>query len=168
MGLYFLADGALAGSLQPLDAAALEAGAEPPSRYVELTGTVRTWERIGVTEHTNGSSIEKYYLPVTSAGASGGAGARVYVEAYASQLTRYGDDLRSGRVRGLLSPSGLPGVAQTALAARGVTLPARYWVLDYRRSPDDRINMGGAFIAMGLVVSALSAVAWWLLGRRPR
>jgi hypothetical protein len=168
MGLYFLADGALAGSLQAVDAAALEAGAAPTGRYVELTGAVRMAERVAVSESTNGSTIERYYLPVTSPGAPGAAGARVYLETYRSGLVAHADELRSGRVRGMLSENALPGVAQTELAARGVTLPARYWVLDYNRSPDDVIGMGRAFAVMGLVIGALSGAAWWLLERRER
>ncbi len=69
--------------------------------------------------------------------------------------------------RGMLSPNGLPGVAQTALAALGVTLPARYWVLDFRRSPDDVINAGRAFTMMGLLISVIAGAAWWLRDLTP-
>lgn len=153
IGAWFLVEASQFGPRHQLDLAALEAGAEPPSRWVDFDARAAWGEAAGIKE----KHVVTLYVPVRSAP---GRDAAVALEVPARAAPR---DRR--RWTGTLS-EGAPGVVVSAFARDGgVREPV--WVLDVDRTPDDvrrigwsMLEVGGGMLLIGLIIIALLRRRW--------
>jgi hypothetical protein len=157
-----IVSGLLAGPRVPLDVAALEGGAIPAGRYVELTGRILPAEAVGVS---SSRSREMLFVPVVSAA---GAPVRVYLKTSVDWARSHGREIASGRYQGLLDARALPGVAITSFTERGQPPAESYWVLDVHQTPATQIQHGRIMVVIGLVMAGLGALVWLIKSRRAR
>lgn len=147
---YFALDAFSIGERTDLDVAVLEAGGEPASRHVVLSGYLRHDLTYQVTEeHTT-----RVYVPIVRTTPNQPV---VFLETYDTWLDTYAAELSTGRFEGLLYENGLPGLVRDELATHGLVGP-RHYTLDYRRSPSERWGMAGTFAAMGALFGVILGV----------
>jgi hypothetical protein len=161
-GAGMIASGLLAGPRVPLDVAALEAGATPPGRYVELTGRILPAQAVAVSTSRGG---EMLFVPVVSAP---GAPVRVYLKTSVDWARSHRRDIASRRYQGLFDARALPGVAVTSFTDRGQPPAESYWVLNVHNTPAKQINDGGIMVVLGLVIAGVAALVWLMKSRRAR
>jgi hypothetical protein len=159
-GAAMIASGLLAGARVPLDLAALERGAAPPGRYVELTGRVLAAEAVGVS---TSRSSEMLFLPVVS---GQGAPVRVYLKTSVSWARSHRREIAASHYQGLLEARALPGVAVTSFTERGRPPADSYWVLDVQKTPATQIEHGRIMMLIGVVLAGAGALVWWIKARR--
>ena len=149
---WFTVDLATVGDRVEVDLAAIEAGQEPPSRWVVLRGALRHDLALGVTE---GSRVT-HYVPLVASEASAPV---VYLEVDDSGLAD--PELASGTYEGILYANDLPGMLRTQLEREnGQAL--RHYRFDWRETPSGLWTGFYVFGAFGLlgVVLLVAAFVW--------
>jgi hypothetical protein len=162
VGAFTIGSGLLAGERVQLDAAALEGGGAAPGRYVDLTGRILAADAVAVSSSHGRDTV---YLPVVSAP---GAPVRVYLKTPLAWVRSHRREIASGRYEGLLDPQGLPGVAVTAFTQRGHPPAESYWVLEHLETPARKIAAGRFTLLLGLAMTGVAALVWWIKARRAR
>src|SRR5262249_9973347 len=145
---------------------ALERGEQPAGRWAEVTGRLAGDDGVSVTEGRGRSTY--FYVPIVSPEWVAGQPVRAYMKIYDGWLIRFADDLASGHHEGVLTANALPGVAITSLAEQGHPAPDRYWVLEYRETPKKKLSLGYAMFSGAAIIGFITALAWWIAGRRER
>lgn len=126
----------------------LEAGLEPPSRWVTVRGTPLRDRALSIED----DGMTTYYVPVVL-----GAPMRPAVFVEVSEYEVGSPELMGGSYEGLLSENGLPGLVRAELERGGAIAP-RHYLLDWHATPSQRWGMAvafGIFGAFGLVVLVL-------------
>jgi hypothetical protein len=165
--VYFCGTGLLAGKRVPVDAGALEHGEPPAGRYAELTGLLLADDAVATSER-NRASAEKIYIPVVSPEWQDGKPIRAYIEMDGDAPKRYTDELASRHYEGMLTANSLPGVVVSSLTGRGRAPSDRYWVLEYRQTPETKIFLGKFMLVAAAISGLITAIAWAVAARRER
>jgi hypothetical protein len=165
VGAYFVGDGLLAGDRVSVDAGAIERGDAPGGRWAEIAGRLLPERAVSVEEQGQ-ATIRHLYIPIVSPEWRLGRPVHLYLRIYYTWLSLYATDLASGHYKGMLAANDLPGVAVTVLAERGQPAPDRYWVLDYRETPQSKITLGESMFATAGLIGLLTALGWAVAGRR--
>lgn len=133
--------------------ASLEAGMDPPSRWVTVRGALRRDLALSIVD----DGRTTYYVPVVLTAPMRPA---VFVELSDWELDS--PELSGGAYEGLLAENGLPGLVRSELE-RGGALAPRHYTLDWRASPSDRWGMAAVFGGMGVVaLVVLVLVRLWV------
>jgi hypothetical protein len=155
--------GLTAGALTRPDLAALEAGAAPPSRYVEVQGRL-LWER-SLAHGPRGAVQPLNYVPLVSQGWQAGRPVALYVRVNQPQ----GPQLAGGPLEGTLSEDGLPGPVRTQFEEQGPRPTVPHYLLEVGNRPTRNVDNGLGLLGVGGGLIALTAIAWvviWLRQRR--
>lgn len=165
---YFLLSGLTAGDPITLEVAKIEGGARPSSRQVVLLGQLQRSQELAIEETHNSTSVEKVYIPLVSPGRRLSDPAVVYLETYRNWFNLYGDELASGKYRGMLSENSLPGLLRADLEKHGRLPKGSHWVLDFRASADEDITMGLVFATVAGIVFVITGVIAFVRRRKTR
>ena len=159
VGVYFSASARFAGTRVQVDAAALERGEKPAGRFAELTGRFFADDLVTVSETNH---TEKTYVPIVSQRWQWQPDhpARAYLELDGTMMDDYAGALATGHYEGMLTTNSLPGPVITALENRGHPAPDRYWVLEYRQTPEKQSNLAYAMYFAAVVIGLITAIGW--------
>lgn len=161
-GVYYVARARALGPLRDVELTALEQGAAPPSRYVQVSGKLRKWDGISIVNRNHSVEIETHFFPVGSVRDSSVPAALV-LEITETQMMEKQDVLTAGTYVGTLRK--LPPFHRSELERQGVQLTDTVWLLDYLDGPGRQRTIG--FVLMSLSgVAVLVAVISHVLSRQ--
>jgi hypothetical protein len=167
-GAFLLAVGLTAGKLTAVSAAALEAGQDPGSRWLQVQGRPRAEDDLVMEDPGGGPMEQDHYLPLVSEQWRQGQPVAVYLKASGPRFVEVKGRLRGGTYEGLAWPSGLPGPVRVEFEKRGLTPARNYLLLDYGNRPGNMVDIGALFLCLGLGVLGVTAVAWGVMAYRGR
>lgn len=156
MGIHSWAVGTFAGDRLSVDVSALERGAEPGGRYVQVTGRLLRDQAVNVRGRDG--HIRHVYTPVVSPEWRPGQPVRLYLKVTPFVLEKYAADLATQRYSGMLSRASIPGR----------TVDAPCWELDYLTTPTEMKGQAPFFIGGGVFSWLLAGVLWEIFEGRKR
>jgi hypothetical protein len=168
-GIVALIGGALltwsglsAGPLTTPDLAALEGGAAPPSRYVQVQG--RLLRERAMEQGPRGDVKPLSYVPLVSQGWQVGGPVAIYVRVNDPQDPQ----LAGGSLEGTLSQDGLPGPVRAEFEQQGPRPTVPHYLLEVGNSPSRKVDTGLGLLGMGGGLLALTLIAWIVIWLRER
>ena len=160
-GIYYLAEARLLGRLSDVNVETMEQGTDPPSRYVQLAGKLRRWNRMTLQESAGRATVEVHYIPVASQ-PSGGVIASVVLVVKDTQWNAPQNTFDNNLYVGTLRK--LDPFVRAEFEHQGVQLTARAWQMKYLDGPGRYVEIGIIFMAIGSV-ALLTAIVLLVVRR---